>query len=75
MAQVSGALDDGVQRTIVGTADHGAYVSAIALAAAVVPAGEHAYPAGRSWASAAPTPYLDRALAAGLDVASYHERV
>jgi hypothetical protein len=73
MAQVSGALDDGVQRTIVGTADHGAYLAAIALAAAVVPAGQHAYPAGRSWASAAPTPYLHWALAAGLDVASYHE--
>ena len=57
-----------------GTADHGAYLSAIALAAAVVPAGQHAYPSGRSWASAAPTAYLDRALAAGLDVASYHER-
>ena len=75
MAQVSGALDDGVQRTIVGTADQGAYLSAIALASAVVPAGQHAYPAGRSWASTAPTAYLDRALAAGLDVASYHERV
>lgn len=73
MAHVSGALDDGVQRTIVGTADHAAYLSAIALAAAVVPAGQHAYPGGRSWAGAAPTSYLDRALAAGLDVASYHE--
>jgi hypothetical protein len=74
MAQVSGALDDGVQRTIVGTADHGGYLSAIALASAVVPAGQHAYPPGRSWASTAATAYLDRALAAGLDVASYHER-
>lgn len=73
MAHVSGALDDGVQRTIVGTADHGAYLSAIALAASVVPAGRHAYPSGRSWPAAAPTAYLDRALAAGLDVASYHE--
>lgn len=73
MAQVSGALDDGVQRTIVGVADHKAYLSAIALASAVVPAGQHAYPPGRHWASAAPTPYLDRALAAGLDVASFHE--
>ncbi|MBT8215214.1 MAG: hypothetical protein HKN74_14460 [Acidimicrobiia bacterium] len=75
MAQVSGALDDGIQRTIVGTADHGAYLAAIALAAAVVPAGQHAYPSGRSWAFASPSAYLDRALAAGLDVASYHERV
>ncbi len=30
MAQVSGALDNGVQRTIVGTADQGPYLSAIA---------------------------------------------
>ena len=73
MAQVSGALDDGVQRTIVGVADHKGFLSAIALSSAVVPAGHHAYPPGRSWASAAPTPYLDRALAAGLDVASFHE--
>lgn len=73
MAQVSGALDDGVQRTIVGTADHRAFLSAIALASAVVPVGHHAYPSGRHWASAAPIPYLDRALAAGLDVASFHE--
>ncbi|MGI9648091.1 MAG: hypothetical protein ACR2OI_06195 [Acidimicrobiia bacterium] len=73
MAQVSGALDDGVQRTIVGVADHKGYLAAIALSSAVVPAGQHTYPPGRSWASAAPTPYLDRALAAGLDVASFHE--
>lgn len=75
MAQVSGALDDGIQRTIVGSADHSAYLGAIALAAAVVPVGQHGYPSGRSWAFASPTAYLDRALAAGLDVASYHERV
>jgi hypothetical protein len=73
MARVSGALDDGVQRTIVGTADHGLYLAAIALAAATVPAGQHAYGPGRQWASAAPTAYLDRALASGLDVASFHE--
>lgn len=73
MARVSGAIDDGVQRTIVGTADHAMYLSAIALAAAAVPAGQHAYGPGRQWASAAPTAYLDRALAAGLDVAAFHE--
>jgi hypothetical protein len=73
MAQVSGALDDGVQRTIVGTADHGQYLAAIALAAPAIPAGHHSYHPGRQWASAAPTAYLDRALAAGLDVASFHE--
>lgn len=73
MAQVSGALDEGVQRTIVGTADHAAYLAAIALASPVVPVGQALYPAGRQWASAAPSAYLDRALAAGLDVASFHE--
>ncbi len=73
MAQVSGALDDGVQRTIVGAADHAQYLAAIALAAPAVPAGLHAYHPGRSWASAAATAYLDRALASGLDVASFHE--
>lgn len=73
MARVSGALDDGVQRTIVGTADHFQYLAAIALAAPAVPAGQHAYHPGRQWASAAPTAYLDRALASGLDVASFHE--
>jgi len=73
MARVSGALDDGVQRTIVGTADHAQYLAAIALAAPVVPAGQHAYHPGRQWASAAATAYLDRALASGLDVASFHE--
>ena len=40
-------------------------------AAPAVPAGQHAYPPGRRWASAAPTAYLDRALASGLDVASF----
>ena len=49
------------------------YLAAIALAAPAVPAGQHAYPPGRRWASAAPTAYLDRALASGLDVASFHE--
>jgi hypothetical protein len=73
MARISGALDDGVQRTIVGTADHDQYLAAIALAAAAVPAGQHAYHPGRQWASAAPTAYLDRALASGLDVAAFHE--
>ncbi|NNC90991.1 MAG: hypothetical protein HKN80_00725 [Acidimicrobiia bacterium] len=73
MARVSGALDDGVQRTIVGAADHAQYLAAIALAAAAIPAGQHAYGPGRQWASAAPTAYLDRALAAGLDVAAFHE--
>jgi hypothetical protein len=73
MAQVSGALDDGVQRTIVGTADQLAYLAAIALAAPTVPAGHRAYPPGRQWASAAAAAYLDRALAAGLDVAAFHE--
>lgn len=73
MAQVSGVLDGGVQRTIVGTADHAAYLAAIALAAPVVPVGHNLYPPGMQWASAVPTAYLDRALAAGLDVASFHE--
>lgn len=73
MAQVSGALDGGVQRTIVGSADHAAYLAAIALASPVVPVGQRLYAPGHQWASAAPTAYLDRALAAGLDVASFHE--
>ncbi len=72
MARVSGALDDGVQRTIVGTADHLQYLAAIALAAPAVPAGQHAYHPGRQWASAAPTVYLDRALASGREVGSVH---
>ena len=74
MAQVSGAVDEGVQRTIVGTADDGEFLAAIALAAAVVPTGQHAYRPGLRWVSEAPSPYLDRALAAGMDVASYHDR-
>lgn len=74
MAQVSGAVDEGVQRTIVGTADNGEFLAAIALASAVVPAAQHAYGAGSRWVSEAPSPYLDRALAAGMDVASYHDR-
>ena len=73
MARVSGALDDGVQRTIVGAADHREYLSAIALATSVVPTGQGLYGSGHQWASAAPPAYLDRALAAGLDVASFHE--
>ena len=73
MARVSGALDGGVQRTIVGVADHAMYLAAIALAAPVVPVGQHAYDPGRQWDSAAPTAYLDRALASGLDIASFHE--
>ena len=73
MARVSGALDEGVQRTIVGVADHRMYLAAIALAAPAVPVAQHAYHPGRQWASASPTAYLDRALASGLDVASFHE--
>ena len=74
MAQVSGAVDGGVQRTIVGAADDGEFLAAIALAAAVVPTGQHAYGPGSRWVSEAPSPYLDRALAAGIEVASYHDR-
>ena len=74
MAQVSGALDEGVQRTIVGAADDGEFIAAIALAAAVVPTGQHAYGPGSRWVSEAPSPYLDRALAAGIEVASYRDR-
>lgn len=73
MAQVSGAVGEGVQRTIVGTADDRDYLAAIALAAAAVPTARETYDRGHHWASEAALPYLDRALAAGLDVASFHE--
>ena len=71
MARVHGIVDDGVITRIVGAADDGDHLAALALAAASLAVARHNFPPGVCWVSEAPEPFLDGALAAGLEVATY----
>ena len=70
VARVTGVLDDGVARRVVGVADHTAHLEGIAIAAAAVAAAAGAYPPGLRWPADADE-YLERALDAGLAVATF----
>ncbi len=70
MIRMTGVVADGVAQRMVGVADHAGHLEGIALAAAAVTAAAGAYPSGLQW-PAGQDEYLERALAAGLAVATY----
>lgn len=70
VARTTGVLAEGVARRVVGVADHAAHLEGIALAAGGVAAGMGAYPPGLQWAGSVDA-YLERALIAGLAVATF----
>jgi len=69
MAQVTVGTPAGVVTRIVGVADHGAHLEAIALATAAITIAD--YPFGLVTPSDRPESFLASALAIGLDVAAY----
>ena len=74
VARVTAATPEGVEVRTLGVADDDTYLAGIALAAAVLAAGTGAYPTGRHHPAAAPRDYLEAALRAGLEVATFLER-
>ena len=72
-ARVTAATPEGVEVRTLGVADDGAFLAGIALAAAVLTAGAGAYPVGINYPTAAFGEYLDRAIEAGLEVATFVE--
>ncbi len=75
MAKVTAATPDGVEARTLGVADDAAYLAGIALAAGALAAAAGAYPVGVHYPTAAPDAYLDAALDAGLEVATFSERL
>jgi hypothetical protein len=69
MAKVTSGTSDGLVSNIVGVADFGPHLEALALAAAVLTVDD--FPFGVVTPADRPEPYLAAALDAGLDVASY----
>lgn len=74
VARVTAATRDGVELRTVGVTDDGAYLAGIALSAAVLAAAGGAYPPGIHYPTAAETVYLEMALGAGLEVATFIEK-
>lgn len=71
MARMTGVLDDGVARRVVGVADQAAHLEGLALAAGSLAVASGAYGPGLQWPSNAAESYLERALEAGLTLATY----
>lgn len=74
MVRVTAATPEGVETRTLGVADHRDFLEGIALAAAVLTAAAGSYPVGRSYPAAAFSPYLEAALGAGLEIATFVER-
>jgi hypothetical protein len=72
-ARVTAATPEGVEVRTLGVADDGAFLAGIALAAAVLAAGSGAYPVGINYPTAAFREYVDGAVRAGLEVATFVE--
>ena len=72
--RVTAATPEGVEVRTLGIADDRSFLEGIALAAAVLVAGAGAYPVGSNYPTAAFQEYLDAALTAGLDIATFVER-
>lgn len=70
VARVTGVVDDGIAQRVVGVTDHAAHLEAIAIAAGAITAASGGYAPGLRWASE-PDEYLERALDAGLAVATF----
>ncbi len=70
MARITGVVDDGVGRRVVGVADHTGHLEGLSLAAAALTVATGAYRPGLQWPSTHEE-YLENALAAGLAVATF----
>ena len=70
MARITGVVDDGVARRVVGVADHAGHLEGLSLAAAALTVATGAYPPGLQWPSTHEES-LEHALAAGLAVATF----
>lgn len=74
VVRVTAATSEGVEVRTLGVTEDSAYLGGIALASAALAAGTGAYPTGLHNPAAAASIYLDSALRAGLDVATFVER-
>jgi hypothetical protein len=72
-AKVTTASKDGVEVRTMGVADDAHYLDGIALGAAALVAGTGAFPVGLHYPTAAAGDFLDAALRAGLEVATFVE--
>ena len=70
MARITGVVDDGVARRVVGVADLAGHLEGLALAAGALTVATGAYPPGLQWPSTHEE-YLEKALTAGLAVATF----
>lgn len=73
MARVTAATTEGVEVRTLGVADDDAYLAAIALAAGGITASAGFFPPGIHYPTAAADEYLDAALSAGLEIATFVE--
>lgn len=71
VAKVAGIANDGVITRVVGVADDAEHLAGIALAAAAATVAAGHFHSGATWIPAASTPFLDRALDGGLEVAAF----
>lgn len=74
LVRVTSAGTSGVATRIVGVADSAVHLESLALASAALAVADAAYAPGLQHADVAAERFLDKALAAGLDVAAYTVR-
>ena len=72
--RVTAATSEGVETRTLGVTDDQAFLRGIAFAAAILVAGAGSYPVGRSFPTVAFEAYLEAALGAGLEIATFVER-
>ncbi len=70
MARITGVVDDGVAQRVVGVADLAGHLEGLAIAAGALTVATGAYSPGLQWPNAHEE-YLERALEAGLAVATF----
>ena len=71
--RVTAATPEGVETRTLGVTDDGAFLRGIAFAAAILVAGAGSYPVGSSYPTVAFGEYLEAALGAGLEIATFVE--
>jgi len=74
VVRATAASQDGVEVRTLGVTDDENYLAGVALAAGALVAGTGAYPIGCHYPAAAASAYLETALRAGVEVASFVER-
>ncbi len=70
VVRLTGLLHDGVAQRVVGVADHAGHLEGLALAAGALSVAAGAFAPGLQWPASEPE-YLNRALEAGLTVATF----